>query len=129
MTLLDSASLESAVRDLRQALTSDATAPEWRWHLRRRLSQVTEALIDEARGDPGAGGVEAWLQGREVTSNRCRRQLQARVATLGAGVLDRLDVETVTVEVRRLQTDLEHHVQRLHDLVYDSVALELGGSE
>ena len=25
--------------------------------------------------------------------------------------------------------DLEHHRQRLNDLVYDSVALELGGSE
>ena len=32
-------------------------------------------------------------------------------------------------EVQRLLTDLEHHVQRLHDLVYDSVSLELGGSE
>ena len=128
MAPLDSASLEAAVRDLRQVLTSDAGAPEWRWHLRRGLSQVKEALVKEAL-DPDPTGVEAWLRGREATSIRCRRQLQARVAVLGAGVLDRLDVETVTVELHRLQSDLEHHVQRLHDLVYDSVALELGGSE
>ena len=117
-------SLEGAVQDLRRMLASDATAPEWRWNLRRRLSDVKEAL-----GDPGAHGVEAWLLGREVTSNRCRRQLQARVATLGAGVLDRLDAATITTELRRLQTDLERYVQRLHDLVYDSVTLELGGSD
>jgi hypothetical protein len=124
MAPLERFSLEGAVQDLRQMLASDATAPEWRWNLRRRLSDVKEAL-----GDPGAYGVEAWLLGREVTSNRCRRQLQTRVATLAAGVLDRLDAATITTELRRLQTDLEHYVQRLHDLLYDSVALELGGSE
>lgn len=124
MAPLSSASLEGAIRDLRQMLAADATSPEWRWNLRRRLSDVKDALID-----PGASGVEAWLAAREVTSNRCRRQLQARVTTLGAGVLDRLDAETITAELRRLQTDLEHYVQRLHDLVYDSVAYELGGSE
>jgi len=105
-------------------LASDATAPEWRWNLRRRLSAVRDAL-----NDPGARDGEAWLSAREVTSNRCRRQLQARVSTLAAGVLDRLDAESIIMELRRLQTDLEHYVQRLHDLVYDSVALELGGSE
>ncbi len=118
------ASLESAIKDLRQMLATDATAPEWRWNLRRRLSTVRDALTD-----PGAGEVEAWLTPREFNSNRCRRQLQARVSTLAAGVLDRLDAETIIAELRRLQTDLEHYVQRLHDLVYDSVALELGGSE
>jgi hypothetical protein len=118
------ASLESAIKDLRQLLTTDATSPEWRWNLRGRLSTVRDALTD-----PGAREVEAWLSAREVNSNRCRRQLQARVTALATGVLDRLDTETVLTEARRLQTDLEHYVQRLHDLVYDSVALELGGSE
>jgi hypothetical protein len=44
-------------------------------------------------------------------------------------VLDKLDTESILQETRRLLTDLEHHIQRLHDLVYDSVSLELGGSE
>jgi hypothetical protein len=35
----------------------------------------------------------------------------------------------VATDVRRLLVDLEHYQQRRHDLVYDSVALELGGSE
>jgi hypothetical protein len=118
------ASLESATRDLRQLLASDATAPEWRWNIRRHLSEVKEAL-----GDPGSRMGEAWLAAREAGAHRCRRQLRSRVSTLAAGVLDRLDAETITTELRRLQLDLEHYVQRLHDLVYDSVAQELGGSE
>ena len=32
-------------------------------------------------------------------------------------------------DLRRLVSDLERHRQRLNDLVYDSVTLELGGSE
>ena len=124
MAPLGPISLEAAIKDLRQMLASDATAPEWRWNLRRRLSEVKEALTD-----PGTREGDAWLSAREVTSNRCRRQLQARVSTLAAGVLDRLDADTIVTELQRLQTDLDHYVQRLHDLVYDSVSLELGGSE
>ena len=105
-------------------LAADATAPEWRWNLRRRLSDVKDALID-----PEGRAGEVWLSAREAGSSRCRRQLQARVTALASGVLDRLDAEAIIAELRRLQTDLEHYVQRVHDLVYDSVALELGGSE
>jgi hypothetical protein len=117
-------SLERAIRDLRVVLVADTTAPGWRRLLRRRLSQVRDALAD-----PEGPGVEAWLVGRQVASHRCRRQLQARVATLAAGILDRLDTEAATTELRRLQADLEHYLQRVHDLVYDAVTLELGGSE
>ena len=31
--------------------------------------------------------------------------------------------------MKRLLTDISHHFQRLHDLAYDEVELELGGSE
>jgi len=31
--------------------------------------------------------------------------------------------------LKRLLVDISHHVQRLHDLAYDEVELELGGSE
>jgi hypothetical protein len=117
------ASLESAITDLRQLLASDVSAPDWRWNVRRRLSVVKDALTA-----PSAQ-TEAWLAAREGTSNRNRRQLQARVSVLAAGVLERLDAEVIISELRRLQTDLEHYVQRVHDLVYDSVSLELGGSE
>jgi len=116
--------LETAIRELRQILAADYKAPEWRWNVRRRLSEVKEAL-----SSPLAGHQEAWLAARTRLSNRDRLQLQGRVSALATGVLDRLDTETILHEVNRLLGDLEHHVQREHDLVYDSVSLELGGSE
>ncbi len=118
------APLETAVNELRQILSADSTTPEWRWHVRRRLSAVKEALAH-----PQGRQAEAWLAARAHSSNRVRRQLLARVSTLANGVLDKLDAETILRETDRLHTDLEHHVQRLHDLVYDSVSMELGGSE
>ncbi len=39
------------------------------------------------------------------------------------------DLDSVRAELVRLVAALEHHRQRVNDLVYDSVALELGGSE
>ena len=116
--------LETATRELRQILAADYRAPEWRWNVRRRLSEVKEAL-----SSPLSGHQEAWLAARTRLSNRDRIQLQGRVSALATGVLDRLDAETILHEVKRLLGDLEHHVQRQHDLVYDSVSLELGGSE
>ena len=116
--------LETAIRELRQILAADYRAPEWRWNVRRRLSEVKDAL-----SSPLAGHQEAWLAARTRLSNRDRIQLQGRVSALATGVLDRLDTETILHEVQRLLGDLEHHVQREHDLVYDSVSLELGGSE
>jgi hypothetical protein len=116
--------LETAIRELRTILAADCTAPEWRWHVRLRLSEVNDALTD-----PQGRQADAWLAARAQLSNRQRFQLHARVSTLALGVLDRLDAETIAHEVRRLLGDLEHHVQRRHDLVYDSVSLELGGSE
>ena len=118
------APLETAVDELRQILSADSTAPEWRWNLRRRLSEVKDAL-----SGPSVRQADAWLAPRAQSSNRARHQLYARATTLAAGVLERLDTESILQEARRLLTDLEHHVQRLHDLVYDSVSLELGGSE
>ena len=35
----------------------------------------------------------------------------------------------VRADLLRLLTDVTHHVQRIHDLAYDEVELELGGSE
>ena len=118
------APLETAIRELRQILAADCTAPEWRWNVRRRLSEVKDALSHPQTHQP-----EAWLTARTQLSKRDRFQLQSRVVTLSSGVLDKLDADSIVHQVHRLLSDLEHHVQRLHDLVYDSVSLELGGSE
>lgn len=118
------ASLETAISELRQILADDPTAPAWRWNVRRRLSEVKEALVQPQVQQP-----EAWLAARAQLSNRDRSQLQGRVMSVSAGLLDKMDTEPIVREVKRLLGDLEHHVQRVHDLVYDSVSLELGGSE
>ena len=51
--------LETAIRELRQILAADYRAPEWRWNVRRRLSEVKDAL-----SSPLAGHQEAWLAAR-----------------------------------------------------------------
>jgi hypothetical protein len=118
------APLETAIKELRRTLATDSAAPEWRWNVRLRLSEVKDALTGPAPQQP-----EAWLDARSQLSNRDRFRLQARVAALSFGVLHKLDVESIVHETGRLMNDLEHHLQRVHDLVYDSVSLELGGSE
>ncbi len=118
------APLETAISELRQVLADDPTAPEWRWSVRRQLSEVKDAL-----SQPQAQQPEAWLAARAQLSNRDRSQLQGRVQSVSAGLLDEVDTATIERGVKRLLGDLEHHVQRVHDLVYDSVSLELGGSE
>ena len=44
-------------------------------------------------------------------------------------MLENPDVERVRRELRRLVADIARHMQRLNDLVYDDVEIELGGSE
>ncbi len=105
-------------------LRADPGAREWRWQVRKRLSTVREALSDSQ-----VRHWDGWLSARAGASNRDRRRLQARVSALAAVILDRMDLEGAQREVTRLVADLDHYVQRVHDLLYDSVALELGGSE
>jgi hypothetical protein len=115
--------LESAIADLQSTL-GRRTASNWRWLMRQHLSAVREALREETF--PTSDG---WLAARSGTTDRERIQLLGRISALSTGILDRLDTDRVAIEIRRLLNDIEHHRQHLHDLVYDSVALEIGGSE
>lgn len=117
-------SLESAISELQETLSGARSASNWRWLLRQRLSAVRQALSDE-----GFEAWDGWLAARTGSADRERRQLLGRISAIGANLLDRLDSDRLTVEVRRLLNDVEHYRQRVHDLVYDSVALEIGGSE
>ena len=116
-------SLESAIAELQETLASRSTS-NWRWLVRQRLSAVTQALSDE-----NFQSWDGWLAARSGTTDRERRQLLARISAVGAGLLDRFDSDRATAEVRRLLHDIEHYRQRVHDLVYDSVQMEIGGSE
>ena len=60
---------------------------------------------------------------------RERDALLVRLHHLSHEVLVAPDVEAVAAQLSRLLGDIEHHRQRLHDLAYDDVELEIGGSE
>ncbi len=119
------APLETAIKELRQVLGADATSPEWRWLVRHRLSDIKEALSDQQ-----ARQWDGWLTARARTSNRDRhascRHASPPWPRSSSTSWTRMPSAR---ELNRLVGDLEHYVQRVHDLVYDSVSLELGGSE
>lgn len=96
----------------------------WRWVVRQHLATLRDALASE-----GSHGDEAWLAARSGAVLRDRNRLLARLARLGPAILQSDDLEATCAELRRLVADVHHHVQRRHDLAYDDVELELGGSE
>jgi hypothetical protein len=120
--------MTSALQALERAL--DAPRREgialgnWRWTVRQRMAAVRDALVAEV-GDPDDG----WLAARGGTAFRERNALLGRMVELGPFVLESPDVEAVRLELKRLLADVGRHVQRLNDLAYDEVELELGGSE
>jgi hypothetical protein len=116
--------LELAILGLEQALETPRRHRVWRGLVRNRLAGVTEVLAAEA-----SRGGDAWLAAREMSLARERTALLGRIATLGRQVLDVLDIDAVHEDLQRLVHDLERYRQRLNDLVYDAVSLELGGSE
>jgi len=101
-----------------------ANVDAWRWTVRRRLVPVRDRLVAEPlhRRD-------AWLSARAACVVRERDALLARLLLLSHEVLVEDDVDAVARRLSRLLVDIEHHRQRLHDLAYDDVELEIGGSE
>ncbi|MBA2465567.1 MAG: hypothetical protein H0V42_11430 [Nocardioidaceae bacterium] len=120
--------LESAILGLHKAVHKAVHNPRrqhtWRWLVRHRMSAVKDALVMER-----SRGGDAWLAAREQTLGRECDGLVVRLAALGPAVLESPDVDAVLGDLQRLVHALEHYRQRLNDLVYDSVSLELGGSE
>ena len=116
--------LEHALEALRQALDAPRRQHSWRWLVRQRMVAVRELL---AR--PESPGGDAWLAAREAALHREQRGLLQRLTELGSQVMRAADVEVVREDLGRLVEDIDHHRQRLNDLVYDTVSLELGGSE
>ena len=107
-------------------LQPDPAAPAGstsRAELRRQLAIVRDVLVAEA---PGAD--DGWLAAREARGARERTLLLRRVGALGD--LVRTAPESVArAEVSRLLGDVERHQRRARALLWDSVQLELGGSE
>lgn len=116
--------LDDAIKGLEQALDRPRQQQTWRWLVRHRISGVREALAHDHVRDG-----DAWLAAREGTLTRERETLVARLSHLGPQVLEAPDVDPVHRDLKRLVADLTHYRQRVNDLVYDAVALELGGSD
>jgi hypothetical protein len=126
MATLSSGMVE-ALRGLEQAIVPPRPGVplgNWRWSLRQRLAGVRDALVDE---NPTAA--DGWLAARGGQAFRERGQLIARLTQLADSALVAPDPEALRQELRRLIGDIGRHVQRLNDLVYDAVELELGGEE
>jgi hypothetical protein len=96
----------------------------WRWNVRRQLVPVREGLLREH-----SPRRDAWLSARASQALRERDALLARLNDLSSQVLVTTDVAGLAAQLSRLLVDIEHHAQRLHDLAYDNVELEIGGSE
>lgn len=122
------ARLTLALQSLDQALDaprqSGVPLGNWRWVVRQRMAVLRDALAGES-----VGSDDGWLAARGGTAFRERNVLLARLNRLAAVVLETESVEEVRIELKRLIGDVHHHVQRLNDLAYDDVELELGGSE
>jgi hypothetical protein len=88
------------------------------------MAAVRDALVGEV--GPSDDG---WLAARGGSAFRERNVLLGRMTAIAPKVLESPDVEPVRLELKRLLADIARHVQRINDLVYDEVEMELGGSE
>jgi hypothetical protein len=117
--------LDQAVLGLEQALTGPhGFAPTWPQAVRQRLDGVREALHAEH-----AHAGDLWLSARAGSLHRERNRLLTRVQVLIATLGDGADPDGTRQSLFRLTQDLEHHRQRVSDLMYDGVAMDVGGSE
>jgi len=120
--------LPAAVHGLAAVLGDFPRTPSatgtWRWAVRQQMAGVRDALVIET-----GSATEGWLAAREGSVLRERNTLLRRLSDLGPDVLESPDVSVVRTELKRLLVDIAHHVQRVNDLAYDDVELELGGSE
>lgn len=120
-------SMQSALRDLNEALDSPrmpgALAP-WRQAVIDRLTSVFEALTSE-----GTVAEDGWLADRSRSLQRERRALLGRLTGLSARLGQARESDLIRIELKRFLVDCNHHVQKVHDLAYDDVEFEVGGSE
>ena len=100
------------------------TPDSWRWRARALLADLRDLLVTDS---PTA--YDGWLAARGAGMLRERDMLLSRLGVIGTQVLQESATAGVRTELRRLVVDVEHHLQRRRDLVWDEVELELGGSE
>ena len=88
------------------------------------MGPVRDALEREYHGS-----ADGWLVRPPRPVAPRAAALVRRLAAYGPVVLEHPDVDEVRQGLKRLLADIDHHVQRQHDLAYDEVEQEIGGSE
>lgn len=117
--------LEEAVGGLAQVLESPPRLPQpWRHLAAQRVGAVIDALTAErtVAGDP-------WLAARAGHLEQEQAGLLTRLRVLGAMLADGTDPEGARQGLVRLVADIRRHRQRVCDLAYDAVDLDVGGSD
>lgn len=117
--------LAQAIHDLESAVTDESSARAnpgaWQVAIRERLQRVRAGMTEPL------GSRDGWLAARAQHAERDRRALLDRISATVSRVSEARSTSTVLPEIRRLSRDLVHYRQRLTDLDYDAVELELGG--
>lgn len=117
--------LEQAITGLDKSLRSSPGWPQsWRLSVRQSLLDLADALCAEA-----ADAQDSALWARADAVRRERERLLAQLSLLLPDVAEARDLDVVRRRGLRFVTDVQHHNQRLHDLLYDTVGMEVGGSE
>ena len=116
----------AALAQFQQAVEAPvrANTGAWRWTVRQKMAGVRDLL-----GTESAAHDNAWLAARQSSVLAERRALLIRLGEMGPRVLEDEALEDVRTELRRLVREVDRHLQRLHDLVWDDVGMEIGGSE
>lgn len=117
--------LAHALDGLERAVTAPPRLQQsWRYLVKQRLTWVDAALASDGSTDD-----EPWLQARAAQLQRERARLQSRTTVLAGTVCDAVDLDPIRQSLARLVLDLQHYQQRVNDLVYDAVDLDVGGSD
>lgn len=100
----------------------------WRFLVRKRLARVEQALAADHDAEHATDS-EPWLDARAARLHREQVRLRSRTSVLAATVCDATDLAVLRESLVRLVVDLHHHQQRVNDLTYDAVDLDVGGSD
>jgi len=106
----------------------DEPPPQLVWYV-LKVQSGREDTIRDALEREYHGSADGWQSARHGRSLREQATLVRRLAAYGPVVLEHRDVAEVRQGLKRLLADIDHHVQRQHDLAYDEVEQEIGGSE
>jgi hypothetical protein len=105
-------------------MSSPGWPQSWRLNVRQGLLGLADALCDEA-----SPGEDSGLSARESSLARERRRLLSQASLLAPEVAETSDLDGVRRKLLRFVRDVQHYTQRVHDLLYDAVGMEVGGSE